>query len=828
MRQNSNNSFRRKLTLLLSAAIISTALCAATALTVTAAGIDNTQTQEYDSKYVYDTQLLKLDPHEEDNTMNIIGYYGDEEYLIIPSKIEGYDVVSIGGTAFFSKNLKGIIIPEGVKVIENGAFMYCRQLEEISLPSSLESIGEDAFGFCESLESISLPDRIIAMGEGAFGYCTKLKSFTFPAGMNYVPDRVLGFNDSLTEINMHSGITEVNNYAFWHCKSLETVNFPSSVKYIGESAIACCDNLKNVTLPPDLKVISNSLAAECPSLEHFDIPDTVEKIEGYAFYRCPALKNLKIPAATEEIGDYAIGYDEGVPDWTKKLVDGFVLSGNGNSAAHRYADNNDIPFDIVQDCPYDYETRDNNVIITGYHGEQKNIIIPMCIGGKTVTEIAPRAFEKSDITDVYIRSNVKMIGEFAFSRSSSLKSVHLCDGVQTIDACAFEGCTSLEDVRLPEDMTQWNEGNSGGQFWDCTSLESIVLPKNLTGIGPFTFSGCTSLIDIVFPEEVKQIGSNAFAQTLWLESQPYGAVYIGNTLLTFKDSDTHIEEVTVAEGTKYIAVTAFMNMENITSVTLPQGLEGIDFVAFLNCRNLKSITIPETVTYIGDNAFGYYFNEESGSMEKYSDVYICGKPGTAAEKYAKDNGIAFTDISLKNKSTITTTATVGEPIILNAVAEGGTGDYTYALMYKKSTSSTWTKIGTKYGTNSTGSFTPKSAVKYNIMINVKDSTGKVKSKTFTVDVKAPLKNKTTVNAETVKVGEKIVLKGAASGGTTGYKYAFYYKKSKNSDWLEIKEPYTTKSAAFKPGSATSYDVKSVVMDANGRTTEKVFTIKVTK
>ena len=113
------------------------------------------------------------------------------------------------------------------------------------------------------------------------------------------------------------------------------------------------------------------------------------------------------------------------------------------------------------------------------------------------------------------------------------------------------------------------------------------------------------------------------------------------------------------------------------------------------------------------------------------------------------------------------------------------------------------------------------------MINVKDADGKIKSKTFTVDVKKPVENKTTVNAETVKVGEKIVLKGAASGGTPGYKYAFYYKKSKNSTWLEMKPAYTTKSAALKPGTATSYDVKSVAMDADGRTTEKTFTVKVT-
>jgi len=823
---------KKSLIFLLSALMLGSSVCTVPVQEVSAAGTDNSEQQEHDSKYVYDTQLLMLDPHEENNTMNIIGYYGDEEYLIIPPKIEGFDVVSIGWNAFYNKNIKGIIIPAGVQVIDKGAFMYCRQLEEIFVPSTVCSIGENAFAFCENLESISLPDGISGMGEAAFSYCTKLKEFTFPSGIDYVPDRVLEFNDSLTEINMHNGIKEVNNYAFWHCKSIETINFPQSVKTIGESAIACCDNLKNVTLPSNLKVISSCLAAECPSLEHFNIPETVEKIEGHAFYRCPALKNLKIPAATKEIGDYSVGYDEGVPDWTKKLVDGFVLSGSGNSAAHIYADNNDIPFDIVQDCPYDYETSENNVIITGYHGEPKNIIIPMCIGGKTVTEIAPRAFENSDITGVYIRSNVKTIGEFAFSRSTLLKSVYLCDGIQTIDACAFEGCTSLENVRLPEDMTQWNEYNSGGQFWDCTSLESIVLPKNITGIGPFTFSGCTSLRDIVFPEKLEQIGSNAFAGTAWLNDQPDGGVYIGSILCTFKDNYSQIKELNVREGTRSIAVTAFMNMVDLRSLTLPQGLEGIDLMAFLNCNNLRSITIPETVTYIGDNAFGYYFNEETGNIEKYKDIYICGKPGTAAEKYARENGITFIETgTLINESTISSeTAKVNDTVNITAKAIGGTAPYTYAFMYKLNTATSWKVIGTKFGTESTATFKPTQAGTYDVLISVKDSTGKSVAKKFALTVTAPVvyASKSTINATDVTCGTKIILTGAAEGGTEPYYYTYQYQKPGKTSWITLGEKYgTAESENFTPKVAGTYKARVLVKDSKGTVKSSVFTVNVT-
>lgn len=68
---------------------------------------------------------------------------------------------------------------------------------------------------------------------------------------------------------------------------------------------------------------------------------------------------------------------------------------------------------------------------------------------------------------------------------------------------------------------------------------------------------------------------------------------------------------------------------------------------------------------------------------------------------------------------------------MRCYAQGGTGEYTYAVYYKKSAGNTWYKLR---GYNSTNLvlFTPKAAASYDIKITAKDSSGKVAEKVLTL------------------------------------------------------------------------------------------------
>ncbi len=80
----------------------------------------------------------------------------------------------------------------------------------------------------------------------------------------------------------------------------------------------------------------------------------------------------------------------------------------------------------------------NGVMITGYTGTDKDVVIPDYIEGKKVLAIGDNAFKNNkDITSVTFGKYVRTVGFKAFAGCSALKSVEFNDDLQVIGAYAF-------------------------------------------------------------------------------------------------------------------------------------------------------------------------------------------------------------------------------------------------------------------------------------------------------------------------------------------------------------------------------------------------------
>jgi len=110
-----------------------------------------------------------------------------------------------------------------------------------------------------------------------------------------------------------------------------------------------------------------------------------------------------------------------------------------------------------------------------------------------------------DAVNVVIDKNVgPQIKQLAFENCTDLKYVSIPEGVSTLNYGVFFGCTSLEDVEIPSTLDELR----GDVFYKCTSLRSLKLPY-MELIGKGSFENCTSLesLEVDF---VVSVGKDAF------------------------------------------------------------------------------------------------------------------------------------------------------------------------------------------------------------------------------------------------------------------------------------------------------------------------------
>ena len=80
--------------------------------------------------------------------------------------------------------------------------------------------------------------------------------------------------------------------------------------------------------------------------------------------------------------------------------------------------------------------------------------------------------------------------------------------VKKIESLSFEGCSSLETLVIPDNITI--RGIASGAFDGCTSLNSINIPDNIRIIEDYTFSDCTSLKQLFLSRNISHILFESF------------------------------------------------------------------------------------------------------------------------------------------------------------------------------------------------------------------------------------------------------------------------------------------------------------------------------
>ena len=170
--------------------------------------------------------------------------------------------------------------------------------------------------------------------------------------------------------------------------------------------------------------------------------------------------------------------------------------------------------------------------------------------------------------------------------------------VTCIGDWAFEGCSNLTDITIPESV----ESIGNGAFYDCDNLTTINIPSSVTSIGGYAFYYCTKLKSITISDGLIAIGGNAFSYCSSLSSItiPNGVTSIGDWAFS---SCSNLAEINIPESVESIGEGAFVSCRNLTSLTISSGVRNIGERAFDGCNKLTTVAIPGSVTNIGGEAF---------------------------------------------------------------------------------------------------------------------------------------------------------------------------------------------------------------------------------
>ena len=493
-------------------------------------------------------------------------------YNISSSANKAVEVTCKGEYSYeYSNEYTGnVVIPESVTY--NGATY------------SVTSIGEDAFYDCSGLTSIEIPNSVTSIGSHAFFGCDGLTSITIPNSVTSIGEWAFFECDGLTSIVIPNSVTSIGKYAFCHCDGLTSVIIGNSVTNIGDEAFYSCDGLTSVVIGNSVTNIGDEAFYDCSELKTvINVSNLTfskgSSDNGYVAYYADEVYNA---SDVSMVGDFIFGKPNGVNTLVGYLGNATELTLPADYNGENYVIGNDA----FNGC-----TGLASVVIPGSVTSIGEKAFYSCNGLKTVFNFSNFTFSKGSTgygyvayyaDKIYNAPNGSFEGDFIFGKPNGVNTLVGYLGNET-------------ELSLPTDYNGENYVIGANVFKDNTTITSVVIPGSVTSIGNYAFNGCTSLKELRIDddENTLSLGYNTYNSSdtgkgLFYDC-PLRVLYLGRNL----SYDTG----------RLCGYSPFNNMKTLTSVNIGNCVTSIERNTLYGCSGLASITIPNSVTSIGDYAF---------------------------------------------------------------------------------------------------------------------------------------------------------------------------------------------------------------------------------
>lgn len=310
-----------------------------------------------------------------------------------------------------------------------------------------------------------------------------------------------------------------------------------------------------------------------------------------------------------------------------------------------------------------------------------------------------------DVINVVIDSSVTTISRGAFSRQSRLVSVDFSESITHIDDVAFEGCKRLSSLTLPNSLTYIGTK----AFKNCKNLTSIrmsesptdgsneaFLTKSFTEICSSAFEGCTSLKSIHLPDTCTYILHEAFYNCNSIASihLPDSITHIGSRVF---QCCTGLKWINLPSCLATIHADTFYGCTNLSSIVVPPSLSNIDIFRNFSTtlRNGRTInntlgTLSKVLNVAGLFPFPYLYPDQQVATtfmnarikDRHGRWFLCTAVEAAATKGTWEGEGGLGEIFTANMAAVDDTDVVTglEPFMLAGMGPNSSLEVIYHLL----------------------------------------------------------------------------------------------------------------------------------------------------
>ena len=480
------------------------------------------------------------------------------EYDALSEVVIDKTVGSIPAYAFSGcRSLRSVVIPDSVTAIGTGAFASCETLSQIVIPDSVSVLQERVFADCKDLKKILIPESVTSIDRTAFQGCAKgLVLYGTPGSTAeaFASQQGIRFQDYSEYDAIEAG--SVNNDIRW----ILTGGNQLTIEGTGDDVAlenAAFEKIANKVTGVKIKGISRigtGAFSSLPNLERVtvDINTPVESIDPAAF----AGTGVEIccypnsySTVTRDLPGFTVkklsGSRSGNVTWTYNENTGTLMLSSGSEEFG--ADFEPVFKDLdVRRVEFSDSFACRALPAGVFSGCTS--LTEVRLAAQT-TEIGTEAFKDcTNLRRVTWHDGVTKIGEGAFENCANLQQILLADsvlvneydqemeditveipvGVNVIPQRAFRSCRAIRKVDWYADAeTEQTSGSIGAAaFENCSSLSEIGIPEHVESIGSSAFRSCEALCaldgELLFGENLNTLGAQAFSDCPKILTMSFG------------------------------------------------------------------------------------------------------------------------------------------------------------------------------------------------------------------------------------------------------------------------------------------------------------------